>query len=78
MATNNPLLEKLRYHVTGAIERGEAEAIEAKEDKAVDRLETQLQECKWFLLCTNPATTTVKHPILGDVPCCERCAKFAR
>ena len=25
----NPLLERLRYHVTGAIERGEAVAIEA-------------------------------------------------
>jgi hypothetical protein len=30
--------------------------------------------CAWFLLCENPATTTMPHPILGDVPCCQRCA----
>ena len=28
MKTTNTLLERLRYHVSGAIERGEAEAIE--------------------------------------------------
>lgn len=33
--------------------------------------------CQWFLLCTRPATTTVKHPILGEVPCCAECAAFA-
>lgn len=30
-------------------------------------------ECKWFLMCRNKATTTRKHPILGDVPICKRC-----
>lgn len=29
--------------------------------------------CRWFLLCTNAATTTQPHPILGNVPICERC-----
>lgn len=29
--------------------------------------------CEWFLLCTNEATTTESHPILGDVPICDRC-----
>lgn len=33
--------------------------------------------CKWFMMCPNAATRTVPHPILGNVPCCERCAKFA-
>lgn len=30
--------------------------------------------CEWFALCTNPAAGTVTHPILGEVPTCERCA----
>jgi len=33
--------------------------------------------CEWFALCTNTTTRVVRHPILGDVPTCERCiAKF--
>lgn len=31
--------------------------------------------CQWFLLCTNPADGVVPHPVLGDVPCCLRCAR---
>lgn len=31
-------------------------------------------ECGWFALCERPATTTRPHPILGDVPTCDRCA----
>lgn len=34
--------------------------------------------CAWFALCTREAVTTVPHPVLGDVPCCQRCADFAR
>lgn len=33
--------------------------------------------CRWFLKCVNEATGTVWHPILGDVPVCDRCRKFA-
>lgn len=25
-------------------------------------------------MCTNEAVGVVPHPILGDVPCCQRCA----
>lgn len=33
--------------------------------------------CKWFLFCTNPATGTMRHPVLGPVPICDRCrAKY--
>lgn len=33
--------------------------------------------CQWFARCTNVAVTTVKHSVLGEVPCCQRCADFA-
>lgn len=31
--------------------------------------------CQWFALCDHEATTTRPHPILGDVPICDRCDK---
>lgn len=31
--------------------------------------------CQWFALCANETTTALPHPILGPVPCCERCAR---
>lgn len=30
--------------------------------------------CEYFALCTNEATGTVPNPIIGPVPCCDRCA----
>lgn len=33
--------------------------------------------CEWFLMCANEAAGTVTHPILGEVPTCERCADKA-
>ena len=30
--------------------------------------------CEWFALCDHPADGVVSHPVLGDVPTCERCA----
>ncbi len=33
--------------------------------------------CGWWALCTNTATTTRQHPILGDVPICPDCAAKA-
>lgn len=39
----------------------------------------ETDSCKWFLSCENAATRTRPHPILGDVPICERCnAKMDR
>lgn len=29
--------------------------------------------CQWFAYCTNDATGTQSHPILGEVPICDRC-----
>jgi hypothetical protein len=33
--------------------------------------------CQWFAGCGRPATGTTPHPILGDVPTCDRCSEFA-
>lgn len=33
--------------------------------------------CEWFLMCTNRATGVMPHPILGDVPICDRCRNLA-
>lgn len=33
------------------------------------------KSCRWFVLCTNKATTTRDHPILGKVPICRNCDK---
>lgn len=30
--------------------------------------------CQWFARCDHDAVGTTKHPVLGDVPICERCA----
>lgn len=35
--------------------------------------DAQLGACSWFAYCENPATHTQAHPILGDVPICDRC-----
>jgi len=29
--------------------------------------------CGWWALCTETATTTIHHRILGDVPICDTC-----
>jgi hypothetical protein len=30
--------------------------------------------CQWFAMCDHEAIGTTKHPVLGDVAICERCA----
>jgi hypothetical protein len=29
--------------------------------------------CEWFAKCTNPANGLRDHPVLGQVPICQRC-----
>lgn len=30
--------------------------------------------CEWYVLCDKKADGIVHHPILGEVPTCQRCA----
>ena len=50
-----------------------------KSERKMKRLKKQSQTpyCQWFLLCTNPATGTTPHAVLGSVPTCDRCHEFA-
>lgn len=34
--------------------------------------------CEWWSRCTNEATTTEPHPILGEVPICGHCQALVR
>jgi hypothetical protein len=52
-----------------------AEKLEAETGLSVDGEPTsEWVGCEWFALCDHPAAGVVKHPVLGDVPTCERCA----
>lgn len=31
-------------------------------------------QCQWFALCDREAAGVVAHPVLADVPTCQRCA----
>jgi hypothetical protein len=32
--------------------------------------------CSWFLMCGLPATRNQFHPLLGQVPICDRCQQI--
>jgi hypothetical protein len=42
------------------------------DDRVVDP-EGNEAVCMWFLKCTNPANGLRPHPILVEVPTCQRC-----
>ena len=31
-------------------------------------------QCEWFAGCDRPTMMAVEHPVLGWVPCCQRCS----
>lgn len=37
----------------------------------------ELVGCYWFAGCVRPARGLTPHPVLGDLPTCDRCHKFA-
>jgi hypothetical protein len=43
--------------------------------KQKDGVTMWVAPCEYFYLCENPADGTVSNPILGPVPCCDRCAR---
>lgn len=36
---------------------------------------THIIICQWFARCANATTKAAKHPVLGPVPICDRCAE---
>lgn len=46
------------------------------EPGALEAVELAGEQCRWFALCDNQATTTRSHPILRDVPICDRCDRM--
>lgn len=55
-------------------------AVHASKDEEGDEhyLAPGKVKCQWFTLCENDATTTEPHPVLGDVPICQRCQDTVR
>jgi hypothetical protein len=45
--------------------------------KTKRKTKIQVQRCMWFALCDRPATGVTAHVVLGNVPTCDRCHKFA-
>jgi len=45
----------------------------AKKKKAASQ---EAVACRWFARCENVAVGVQSHPILGEVPICERCAAW--
>lgn len=43
-------------------------------DRARQERHGEVPGCEWMLMCEEPAAGVVAHPILGDVPTCQRCA----
>ena len=37
---------------------------------------TYIDPCAWFAGCGRRATGMMPHPVLGEVPICDRCRKI--
>jgi hypothetical protein len=51
--------------------------VDAAKTKADAARQRELATCEWFYLCGRPATSLMPHPILGEVPICDRCRRLA-
>lgn len=43
----------------------------------LDHWHGQIVCCQWFVFCGVVATGLTPHPVLGQVPTCDRCHRFA-
>lgn len=48
--------------------------IDYEDDDQADAEDDERPFCEWYALCDREAIGTTKHPIIGDVPICQRCA----
>lgn len=63
-------LPRYFYHNGGVVELAQ------RDNEVLYRVKSggmALAPCMWFANCKNDAVTTESHPVLGDVPICQRC-----
>lgn len=70
----------LRMVVADTNRHGDVTAIRGTDDTDADAVaftgdeaDVFEVECAWFAGCDHTATSLEPHPVLGDVPICERC-----
>lgn len=64
-------MKQLEFSLNGGIvllEQGDGEVLYPVEGGGMEAA-----PCMWFALCDRPAVVTEPHPVLGDVPICQRC-----
>jgi len=50
----------------------------SNEDGLFEKATDEPVACAWYALCRNQATHLRSHPVLVQVPCCDRCGRKDR